>query len=91
MLLFLSLGQEFNPTLDEKNIVMEARRIPSTSLAQSQAMQLDVERAVQQVSAGGVRVLQHRHAGDRRRSDAAECLRHLHHSEAAGANGRIPS
>jgi cobalt-zinc-cadmium resistance protein CzcA len=37
------LGQEFTPTLDEKNIVMEARRIPSTSITQSQAMQLGVE------------------------------------------------
>lgn len=46
VMVFLSLGQEFNPTLDEKNIVIEARRIPSTSLAQSQAMQLDLERAV---------------------------------------------
>jgi cobalt-zinc-cadmium resistance protein CzcA len=46
VMVFLSLGQEFNPTLDEKNIVIEARRIPSTSLAQSQAMQLDLEQAV---------------------------------------------
>ena len=44
--LFSQLGQEFTPTLDEKNIVMEARRIPSTSLSQSQAMQLGVEEAV---------------------------------------------
>ncbi|WP_235983513.1 efflux RND transporter permease subunit [Bradyrhizobium australiense] len=46
ILVFLSLGQEFNPTLDEKNLVIEARRIPSTSLAQSQAMQLDLEHTV---------------------------------------------
>ena len=39
-LLFLRLGQEFTPTLDEKNIVMEVKRIPSTSLSQSQSMQL---------------------------------------------------
>ncbi|MDN3567221.1 CusA/CzcA family heavy metal efflux RND transporter [Paeniroseomonas aquatica] len=45
-LLFATLGQEFAPTLDEKNIVMEARRIPSTGITQSQAMQLDVERLV---------------------------------------------
>src|SRR5229473_4391654 len=45
-LLFMRLGQEFIPTLDEKNIVMEVRRIPSTSLAQSQAMQLDIENAI---------------------------------------------
>src|SRR5207248_7531064 len=43
---FACLGQEFTPALDEKNIVMEIRRIPSTSLAQSQAMQLSIERAV---------------------------------------------
>ncbi|MBI2715837.1 MAG: CusA/CzcA family heavy metal efflux RND transporter [Rhizobiales bacterium] len=39
-LLFARLGQEFTPTLDEKNIVMEVKRIPSTSLSQSQTMQL---------------------------------------------------
>ncbi len=45
-LLFLRLGQEFIPTLDEKNLAMHALRIPSTSLTQSQAMQLDLEKAV---------------------------------------------
>jgi cobalt-zinc-cadmium resistance protein CzcA len=45
-LLFTRLGQEFIPTLDEKNIVMEVRRIPSTSLLQSQAMQLEIENAI---------------------------------------------
>src|SRR6266850_4998029 len=40
ILLFTSLGQEFSPILDEKNIVMEVKRIPSTSLSQSQSMQL---------------------------------------------------
>ena len=45
-LLFLRLGQEFIPTLDERNIAMHALRIPSTSLAQAQAMQLDVERKI---------------------------------------------
>ena len=44
--LFGRLGQEFIPTLDEKNIAMHALRIPSTSLTQSQSMQLDVEKAV---------------------------------------------
>jgi cobalt-zinc-cadmium resistance protein CzcA len=43
---FFRLGQEFIPTLDEKNVAMHALRIPSTSLAQSQAMQMDVEKAV---------------------------------------------
>ncbi|GGC68806.1 efflux RND transporter permease subunit [Chelatococcus reniformis] len=40
------LGAEFMPTLDEKNIAMNALRIPSTSLTQSAAMQLKVEQAV---------------------------------------------
>ena len=45
-LLFLRLGQEFIPQLDEKNIAMHAMRIPSTSLTQSQEMQLQVEKVV---------------------------------------------
>jgi cobalt-zinc-cadmium resistance protein CzcA len=44
--LFSRLGQEFIPQLDEKNIAMHAMRIPSTSLTQSQDMQLKVEKAV---------------------------------------------
>jgi cobalt-zinc-cadmium resistance protein CzcA len=46
VLLVGHLGQEFTPTLDEKNIVMEVRRAPSTALAQSQAMQLLIERQI---------------------------------------------
>ena len=45
-LLFVRLGQEFIPQLDEKNIAMHAMRIPSTSLTQSQDMQVAVEKAV---------------------------------------------
>jgi cobalt-zinc-cadmium resistance protein CzcA len=43
---FMRLGQEFIPSLDEKNIAMHAIRIPSTGLTQSQSMQLSVEKAV---------------------------------------------
>ncbi|WP_338827322.1 CusA/CzcA family heavy metal efflux RND transporter [Bradyrhizobium sp. 27S5] len=43
---FFRLGQEFIPSLDEKNIAMHALRIPSTALSQSQSMQLSVEKAV---------------------------------------------
>jgi cobalt-zinc-cadmium resistance protein CzcA len=46
MLLFLRLGQEFIPTLDEKNIALHALRIPSTALSQAQTMQFAVEKAV---------------------------------------------
>jgi heavy metal efflux system protein len=46
LLLFYRLGQEFIPTLDEKNIAMHALRIPSTGITQSQAMQFAVEKAV---------------------------------------------
>jgi len=45
-LLFTRLGQEFTPTLDEKNIVMEVKRIPSASLSQSQSMQLANENTI---------------------------------------------
>ncbi|MCC7205326.1 MAG: CusA/CzcA family heavy metal efflux RND transporter [Phycisphaeraceae bacterium] len=44
--LFTRLGQEFVPTLDEKNIAVQAIRIPSTSLTQSTEMQLEVERTL---------------------------------------------
>jgi len=46
LFLFTRLGQEFIPTLDEKNLAMHAMRIPSTSLSQSTEMQLRVEATV---------------------------------------------
>ncbi|MES2120508.1 MAG: CusA/CzcA family heavy metal efflux RND transporter [Pseudomonadota bacterium] len=45
-LLFMTLGQEFIPQLDEGDVSMQAIRIPSTSLDQSLDMQLRVERAI---------------------------------------------
>jgi cobalt-zinc-cadmium resistance protein CzcA len=44
--LFTRLGQEFVPVLDEKNILMEVKRVPSTSLSQSQAMQFANEKLI---------------------------------------------
>ncbi|MCI0340758.1 MAG: CusA/CzcA family heavy metal efflux RND transporter [Planctomycetales bacterium] len=46
VVLFGALGQEFVPTLDEKNFAMHAMRIPSTSLTQSTAMQLEIEKTL---------------------------------------------
>ncbi|MBY0307275.1 MAG: CusA/CzcA family heavy metal efflux RND transporter [Phycisphaerales bacterium] len=46
LLLFTTLGQEFVPTLDEKDIALQAMRIPSTSLTQSQTMQFQLEQTV---------------------------------------------
>jgi cobalt-zinc-cadmium resistance protein CzcA len=46
LLLFTRLGQEFIPTLDEKNIALHALRIPSTALGQAQTMQFEVEKTV---------------------------------------------
>ncbi|HRQ59960.1 MAG TPA: CusA/CzcA family heavy metal efflux RND transporter [Alphaproteobacteria bacterium] len=43
------LGQEFIPSLDEKDIAMHAMRIPSTGISESTAMQLKVEKAVSQL------------------------------------------
>ncbi|RUL87007.1 efflux RND transporter permease subunit [Tautonia sociabilis] len=46
LLLFFVLGQEFIPTLDEKDIAMHAMRIPSTGITESTAMQFHVEEIV---------------------------------------------
>lgn len=45
-LLFNQVGEEFIPTLDEKDLAMHAIRIPSTSLSQSTDMQLEIESAL---------------------------------------------
>ena len=42
-LAFAALGSEFVPQLDEGDILVQALRVPSTSLEQSQAMQFRVE------------------------------------------------
>jgi cobalt-zinc-cadmium resistance protein CzcA len=49
LLLFTALGQEFLPTLDEKDVLLQAWRVPGTSVAQSQSMQFAVEKAVSQL------------------------------------------
>lgn len=46
ILIFFQLGQEFVPTLDEKDLAMHAMRIPSTSLTTSQSMQFEIEKTV---------------------------------------------
>jgi cobalt-zinc-cadmium resistance protein CzcA len=43
-LLFAMLGQEFLPQLDEGDVVVQAMRIPGTSIEQSQAMQSQLEK-----------------------------------------------
>ena len=48
LLLFRTLGQEFVPRLDEQDFLIIAMRIPSTSLSQATAMQLDVEKTLKQ-------------------------------------------
>mgnify|MGYP000104765028 FL=1 len=48
VVIFTQLGQEFVPTLDEKDVAMHALRIPSTGIKQSSSMQLQVERTVAQ-------------------------------------------
>ena len=50
-LLFMTLGQEFIPQLDEGDASMQALRIPSTSLDQSVDMQKRVEKAVSSLPA----------------------------------------
>ncbi|OYX36744.1 MAG: CusA/CzcA family heavy metal efflux RND transporter [Caulobacterales bacterium 32-69-10] len=43
---FMFVGREFMPTLDEQNLNLSSVRIPSTSIEQSVAMDLPLERAV---------------------------------------------
>ncbi len=45
---FTTLGQEFLPQLDEGNVLVQAIRIPGTSVDQAQAMQFQVEKAITQ-------------------------------------------
>lgn len=47
-MLFGTLGEEFIPKLDERDIAMHAMRIPSTSITQSTEMQLDVEKVIKE-------------------------------------------
>lgn len=49
VILLSRMGQEFIPTLDEKDIAMHAMRIPSTGIVQSQEMQFVVEKSLSQI------------------------------------------
>lgn len=49
LLLFFQLGQEFVPTLDERDIAMHAIRIPSTSLTESTQLQGMLERVIKKM------------------------------------------
>jgi len=46
---YSTLGQEFLPQLDEGDVLVQALRIPGTSVEQAQAMQFQVEKAVARV------------------------------------------
>src|SRR3546814_707235 len=46
LVLFLQLGQEFIPQLDEGDIALNSFRIPSTNLPQAQAQQIEIEKAI---------------------------------------------
>ncbi len=48
-IMFVFIGQVFIPQLDEQDVLMNAIRIPSTSIEQSQRMQFAVERAVRTI------------------------------------------
>ncbi len=48
LLLFMQLGQEFAPRLQELDIAVQAARIPSTGIAQSSKMQREVEKVIMQ-------------------------------------------
>ncbi len=47
LLVFRGLGQEFAPTLSELDVLVQAYRIPSTSLTEATEMQKDIERRLE--------------------------------------------
>lgn len=49
LVVFLSIGREFIPTLDEKDVLLQAVRVPSASLEQSVEMQKRLETALLKV------------------------------------------
>jgi cobalt-zinc-cadmium resistance protein CzcA len=49
LLTFFALGREFIPTLDEKDVLLQAVRVPSASLEQSVAMQGRLEKVLMKV------------------------------------------
>ncbi len=49
LVVFLTLGREFIPTLDEKDVLLEATRVPSASLDQSLDMQRRLEPALARI------------------------------------------
>jgi cobalt-zinc-cadmium resistance protein CzcA len=49
LLAFSTLGREFIPTLDEKDVLVQALRVPSASLEQSIEMQARLEKALTRV------------------------------------------
>ncbi len=46
LVVLAGLGQEFVPTLDEKDLAIQAIRIPATGIQQSTEMQIQTERAI---------------------------------------------
>jgi cobalt-zinc-cadmium resistance protein CzcA len=49
LLLFGRLGAQFVPQLDEGDLLVEARRLPGTSLSESVATSLRIERALRTI------------------------------------------
>ena len=49
LLTFFSLGREFIPTLDEKDVLLQAVRVPSASLEQSIEMQARLEKVLMRI------------------------------------------
>ena len=61
LLLFFRLGQEFTPTLDEKDVLLETRRIPSTSLNAIPGHATRPGEIAQRLARGRFRILQDRY------------------------------
>jgi len=82
---FRRLVRNSRPTLDEKNIVMEVKRVPSNVLAQSQRMQLLIEQQISQFPRW--RSSSHGPVPRSRRDRCPQRFRYLHHRQPQN-NGR---
>jgi multidrug efflux pump subunit AcrB len=79
---FATLGQEFLPQLDEGDVLIQAFRVPGTSVDQSQAMQLEIESNRRPRAGGAVRIFKDRHCRTCLGPDANERFGHVRDPEA---------
>jgi cobalt-zinc-cadmium resistance protein CzcA len=85
---FAWIGTEFMPKLDEGNILITTRRLPSISLGEATRLSTAAEKIIKRIPRGHHRRHQGRPSRPRHRGDGPLRGRHLRHPQAAATNGR---